>query len=127
MGSPVLSSRNKSGPRVTTQLLALMESASETPTLEFHFVSDTRGLGFHRGGSRQRANMLGQSTRNNVTEIKMKENPGELMQSSAKHSKPFQSLVLFLIRPAFLWAQTAYASQDPAGLLRKQPERQHWC
>src|SRR6185295_802868 len=29
-----------------TQLLALMESASETPTLEFHFVSDTRGLDF---------------------------------------------------------------------------------
>ena len=29
-----------------TQLLALMESASERPTLEFHFVSSTRGLGY---------------------------------------------------------------------------------
>lgn len=29
-----------------TRLLALMESASEQPTLEFHFVSETRGLDF---------------------------------------------------------------------------------
>jgi quinol monooxygenase YgiN len=27
-----------------TQLLALMESASEQPSLEFHFFADTRGL-----------------------------------------------------------------------------------
>lgn len=27
-----------------TRLLALMESASEQPSLEFHFISDTRGL-----------------------------------------------------------------------------------
>jgi quinol monooxygenase YgiN len=27
-----------------TRLLALMESASERPLLEFHFISDTRGL-----------------------------------------------------------------------------------
>jgi quinol monooxygenase YgiN len=27
-----------------TSLLALMESASEQPSLEFHFVSETRGL-----------------------------------------------------------------------------------
>ena len=27
-----------------TRLLALMESASEQPSLEFHFVSETRGL-----------------------------------------------------------------------------------
>jgi quinol monooxygenase YgiN len=28
------------------QLLALMESATEPPSLEFHFVSETRGLDF---------------------------------------------------------------------------------
>lgn len=27
-----------------TRLLALMESAAERPSLEFHFISDTRGL-----------------------------------------------------------------------------------
>jgi quinol monooxygenase YgiN len=29
-----------------TRLLALMESASEQPSLEFHFVSETRGLDY---------------------------------------------------------------------------------
>src|SRR4029450_8939140 len=29
-----------------TRLLALMETAAEQPTLEFHFVSETRGLDY---------------------------------------------------------------------------------
>lgn len=29
-----------------TRLLALMETASEKPTLEFHFISETRGLDY---------------------------------------------------------------------------------
>jgi quinol monooxygenase YgiN len=32
-----------------TRLLTLMESAAEQPTLDFHFVSETRGLDYIEG------------------------------------------------------------------------------